>query len=73
MTAAREGPRAAVRFAGTAAATAVILTTVFAPALIGQPGALLGWLALTGRSRTPEMLARFTIKGASPGRRSGSC
>jgi hypothetical protein len=38
MIAAREGPRAAARFAGIAAATAVILTTVFAPALLAQPG-----------------------------------
>jgi hypothetical protein len=39
MIAAREGPRAAVRFAGVAAATAMILTAVFAPALLAQPGA----------------------------------
>jgi hypothetical protein len=39
MTAAREGPRAAVRFAGAAAATAVTLIIVFAPALIAHPGA----------------------------------
>jgi Glycosyltransferase family 87 len=39
MIAAREGPRAAVRFAGTAAAAAAILTIAFAPALMAQPGA----------------------------------
>jgi hypothetical protein len=39
MTAAREGPRAAVRFAGAATATAVILIIAFAPALMGHPGA----------------------------------
>jgi hypothetical protein len=37
--AAREGRRAAARFAGTAAAAAAILTIAFAPALIAQPGA----------------------------------
>jgi hypothetical protein len=39
MIAAREGPRAAARFAGTAAAAAAILTIAFAPALMAQPGA----------------------------------
>jgi hypothetical protein len=36
----REGPRGAARFAGTAAATAVILTAVFAPALLAHPAAV---------------------------------
>jgi hypothetical protein len=39
MIAAREGPRSAVRFAGTAVGAAAVLTIAFAPALITQPGA----------------------------------
>jgi hypothetical protein len=39
MVAAREGPRAAARFAVTAIAVAVALIAGFAPALAGQPGA----------------------------------
>ena len=39
MIVTREGPRVAARFIGAAAATAVILTVAFAPALLAQPGA----------------------------------
>jgi hypothetical protein len=39
MIVTREGPRGAARFVGATAATAVILTAVFAPALLAQPGA----------------------------------
>ncbi len=61
MTAAREGPRAAVRFAVIAAATALMLTTVFAPALIGQPGAFAENIIAY-----PLGLARHPTPAASP-------
>lgn len=61
MTGAREGSRAAVRFAGTAAATAVILIIVFAPALLGQPGAFADNIIAY-----PLGLARHLTPAASP-------
>jgi hypothetical protein len=61
MTAAREGPRAAARFTGIAAATAVILTAVFAPALITQPGAFADNIIAY-----PLGLARHLTPAASP-------
>ena len=61
MTAAREGPRAAARLAGTAAAIAVILTAVFAPALIAHPGAFADNIIAY-----PLGLARHLTPAASP-------
>jgi hypothetical protein len=61
LTAAREGFRAAVRFAGTAAATALILTIVLAPALIGEPGAFVDNIIAY-----PLGLARHPTTAASP-------
>jgi hypothetical protein len=61
MTAAREGPRAAARFACAAAATAVILITVFAPALIAHPAAFADNVIVY-----PLGLARHLTPAASP-------
>jgi hypothetical protein len=61
MIAAREGPRAAVRFAGTAAAAAVTLTIAFAPVLIAQPGTFADNIIAY-----PLGLARHLTTAASP-------
>jgi len=61
LTAAREGRHAAVRFVGTATATAVILITAFAPALIAHPGAFAENIVAY-----PLGLARHLTPAASP-------
>ena len=61
MTAAREGPRAAARFAGAAAATAVFFIIGFAPTLIGHPGAFADNIIAY-----PLGLARHLTPAASP-------
>jgi hypothetical protein len=61
LTAAREGRHAAIRFVGTAAATAVILIAVFAPALIAHPGAFAENIVAY-----PLGLARHLTPAASP-------
>jgi hypothetical protein len=61
VTATREGPRAVVRLAGTAAAAAGVLTIVFAPALISQPGAFADNIVAY-----PLGLARHLTPAASP-------
>jgi hypothetical protein len=61
MVAAREGFRAAVRFTGTAVATAAVLIVGLAPALISQPGAFVDNIIAY-----PLGLARHQTPAASP-------
>lgn len=61
MIAARQGPRAAIRFTGAVAAVAVILTAVFAPALIAHPHAFFDNIIAY-----PLGLARHLTPAASP-------
>mgnify|MGYP001164787295 CR=1 FL=1 len=74
MIAAREGPRAAARFAGTAAATAVVLTAAFAPALLAQPGAFADNIIAYPLGLTPHLtpaaspLPGHLLASTGPGR-----
>lgn len=61
MIAARQGPRAAARFTGATAAVAVVLTAVFAPALIAHPRAFFDNIIAY-----PLGLARHLTPAASP-------
>lgn len=54
MLAARDGARAAIRFAGVSVVTAVVLVAAFAPALLAQPGTLVQNVILFPLGLTPH-------------------
>jgi hypothetical protein len=70
----REGPRAAARFVGVAAVTAMILTAVFAPALLAQPGAFADNIIAYPLGLTPHLtpaaspLPGHLLASTGPGR-----
>jgi hypothetical protein len=74
MIVAREGRRAAARFIGAAAATTVILTAVFAPALLAQPGAFADNIIAYPLGLTPHLtpaaspLPGHLLASTGPGR-----
>ena len=74
MIATREDRRAAARFIGAAAATTVILTAVFAPALLAQPGAFADNIIAYPLGLTPHLtpaaspLPGHLLASTGPGR-----
>ncbi len=74
MIVTRDGPRPAGRFAGTAAAAAVVLTAAFAPALLAQPGAFADNIIAYPLGLTPHLtpaaspLPGHLLASTGPGR-----